>query len=329
MSTEEVDAVADAPLADAGVADMDVDGVAGDPGTAAAVAEVDVVVVTYQPGETLAGFLDSLAQATGATTAVVMADNGSTDGTPEAARAAGRGVLLPTGANLGYGGAANRGASLGSHDWLVVANPDLQWGPGSLDELLSAAARWPDAGAVGPMIVSPDGSLYPSARALPSLGRGVGHAVFGWVWPSNPWTRAYRQERDEPAERETGWLSGSCLLLRRSAFEAVGGFDDGYFMFFEDLDLCERLAEAGWSSVYAPSARVVHEGGASWRSSPDAMVRAHHHSAWRYVSRRYAGPQHALLRAVLWAGLEARYLLSKVVRRVGEGAVATRQAPTG
>ncbi len=289
---------------------------------------MDVVVVTYSPGDTLATFLATLAAATSRSYSVVMADNGSTDGAPHAAAAEGGAVLLPTGANLGYGGAANRGASLGRAPWLVVANPDVEWAPGSLDALLDAADRWPRAGAFGPMIVSPDGSLYPSARALPSLGRGVGHAMFGWLWPSNPWTRSYRQEHQEPSERETGWLSGSCLVLRRDAFEAVGGFDDGYFMFFEDLDLCERLAATGWSSVYVPGARVTHEGGASWRSTPDAMVRAHHHSAWRYVSRRYSGPRYAGIRAVLWAGLQIRYLLSRVVRRVGEGAVATRQAPS-
>jgi N-acetylglucosaminyl-diphospho-decaprenol L-rhamnosyltransferase len=288
---------------------------------------VDVVVVTYSPGGSLEVFLDSLRRATTRPVRVVMADNGSTDGAPQAAAAAGRAELLPTGANLGYGGAANRGASIAGGEWLVVANPDVEWTPGSLDALLAAGRRWERAGALGPMIVSPDGSLYPSARALPSLGRGVGHALLGWFWPGNPWTRSYRQEADAPTERTTGWLSGSCLLLRRAAFDEVGGFDDGYFMFFEDLDLCERLAAAGWSSVYVPSARVVHEGGHSWRHAPDAMVRAHHHSAWRYASRRWSGPRHALLRGVLWVGLEARYLLSRVVRRVGEGAVATRRAP--
>jgi N-acetylglucosaminyl-diphospho-decaprenol L-rhamnosyltransferase len=307
-------------------------GVTGDQPAAGAVTAgggetVDVVVVTYSPGESLTVFLDTLGRATSRPVRVVMADNGSVDGAPEAAAAARRAELLPTGANLGYGGAANRGAALGHGEWLVVANPDVEWAPGSLDALLDAGRRWERAGALGPMIVSPDGSLYPSARALPSLGRGVGHALLGWFWPANPWTRSYRQEADAPTERVTGWLSGSCLLLRRAAFDEVGGFDDGYFMFFEDLDLCERLAAAGWSSVYVPSARVVHEGGHSWKHSPDAMVRAHHRSAWRYASRRWSGPRYAPLRSVLWLGLEARYLLSRIVRRVGEGAVSTRRAP--
>ena len=102
-------------------------------------------------------------------------------------------------------------------------------------------SRWPAGGAFGPAIVTPDGQLYPSARALPSLGRGIGHALAGWWWPTNPWTASYRQERESPVEGECGWLSGSALLVRREAFEAVGGFDPKYFMYFEDVDLCDRL----------------------------------------------------------------------------------------
>src|SRR6185437_7241830 len=103
---------------------------------------------------------------------------------------------------------------------------------------------------LGPAILSPDGTLYPSARQLPSLGRGIGHALCGWWWPSNPWTAAYRRERGVPTERLAGWLSGSCMLVRREAFDAVGGFDPAYFMYFEDLDLCERIGRAGWQNVY-------------------------------------------------------------------------------
>jgi len=200
--------------------------------------QVGVVVVTYSPGDTLDGFLDTLEKATTRPFTVVLADNGSTDGAPE--RAAGRpGVeLFRTGGNLGYGRAANLGLPRVPGDWVVVANPDLRWEPGALDTLLDAVERWPRAGVLGPEILTPDGELYPSARELPSLGRGIGHALCGWWWPSNPWTASYRRERGEPAERVAGWLSGSCLLVRREAFDAVGGFDPAYFMYFEG-----RLAE--------------------------------------------------------------------------------------
>lgn len=275
-----------------------------------------VVTVTYSPGETLDTFLSTLAEATTRPVAVVLADNGSTDGAPERAAAASPSVtFLPTGGNLGYGAAANRGvASLSDeYGWVVVANPDVSWDPGSLDVLLEAAKRWPRGGAFGPLIHEPNGEVYPSARQLPSLGRGLGHAVFGKVWPGNPWTREYRQETAEVRERPAGWLSGSCLLLRREAFDSVDGFDPRYFMYFEDVDLGERLGRAGWLNVYVPDASVTHIGGHSTSRMSNRMLAAHHSSAYRYLSDRHQGPLWAPLRFAVRTGLGLRLRL--VTRR--------------
>lgn len=285
---------------------------------------VRVVVVTYWPGDALETFLDSLATATTRPVSVVLADNGSGDGAPEAAASRPGVTLVPTGSNLGYGGAANVGARSGDEPWLVVANPDVAWHPGSLDTLLEAASRWPRAGAFGPAILTPAGDLYPSARAFPSLGRGVGHALLGWWWPGNPFTRSYRQESGGPVEGVAGWLSGACLLVRREAFDEVGGFDPGYFMYFEDLDLCRRLADAGWQSVYVPSAVVAHTGAHSTKRSRNAMLRAHHASAYRYLAGQYRGLRWLPVRIVLRVGLAARYRLSLLIRGLGEGAKPTR-----
>ncbi|WP_433870018.1 glycosyltransferase [Saccharopolyspora sp. CA-218241] len=271
--------------------------------------ELAVVTVTYSPGETLERFLDTLATATERSVRVVLADNGSTDQAPQQAAAAHDHVeFLPTGGNLGYGAGANRGvAALGPEcGWVVVANPDLEWGEGSLDELLAAAGRWPRGGAFGPLITEPDGAVYPSARLLPSLGRGAGHALLGKVWPANPWTREYRQSEAEITERAAGWLSGSCLLLRREAFDSVDGFDPRYFMYFEDVDLGDRLARAGWRNVYVPSARVMHIGGASTSSASGRMLAEHHRSAYRYLADRHPGPVNAPLRLALRGALSAR-----------------------
>jgi N-acetylglucosaminyl-diphospho-decaprenol L-rhamnosyltransferase len=207
----------------------------------------------------------------------------------------------------------------------VVANPDIQWRPGSLDDLLAATERWPGAGSWGPLISTPEGAVYPSARALPSLGRGIGHALAGWWWPNNPWTTAYRAERQAPAERAAGWLSGSCLLLRRSAFDAVAGFDPGYFMYFEDLDLGDRLGRAGWQNVYVPSAVVCHTGGHATSKHAARMVGEHHRSAWRYLSRRYPGWRWAPVRLALRIGLAARAALATRVPRVAAGAPARQR----
>ncbi len=111
----------------------------------------------------------------------------------------------------------------------------------------------------------------------------------GFVWKSNPWTKAYRQERLEPSERPVGWLSGSCLLLRRKAFDAIGGFDERYFMYMEDVDLGDRLGRAGWLNVYVPVAEILHDKGHSTGRDPARNLRAHHDSTYTYLSDRHTG----------------------------------------
>jgi N-acetylglucosaminyl-diphospho-decaprenol L-rhamnosyltransferase len=150
--------------------------------------------------------------------------------------------------------------------------------------------------------------------------------VFGWLWPGNPWTARYRREREAPQERPAGWLSGSCLLVDLEAFWSVGGFDPGYFMYFEDVDLAERLGRAGWLHVYAPSSVVVHEGGHATRRDPHRMRRVHHTSAFRYLSARYPRRWQAPLRWGLRTGLGARMLVAYVSDRVAAGAPFQRRA---
>lgn len=272
---------------------------------------IRIVCVTYNSGRVLGSFLDSLGGATRRPYEVVLADNGSSDGAPEreAERDAVR--LIRTGGNLGYGRAANAGAAGFTGEWLVIANPDIEWLPAALDRLVDAAERWPDAGAVGPQIREPDGATYPSGRALPSLRIGAGHAVFAKIWPGNPWTARYQRQQELTAatERACGWLSGSCLLVRTEAFRAIGGFDPSYFMFFEDVDFGDRLGRAGWQNVYVPSAEVVHLGGHSWKTAPERMIKAHHVSALHYLSGRYDRWYQAPLRLGLRVGLGVREAL--------------------
>jgi len=283
---------------------------------------VGLVTVTYSPGDSLEQLLSSVPLATGRPVSVVMADNGSTDGSVEAAAERPGVRLLRTGANLGYGAAANAGVAIldPSIEWVMVINPDVVLGAGSIDEMISVADRHPTGRAFGPLITTPEGVVYPSARHLPSIGLGIGHALFGWWWPTNPWTRQYRQDAAAPVERIAGWLSGSCILLRRTAFNQVNGFDPAYFMYFEDVDLGDRLATAGWSSVYCPSARATHQGGHSTGRAVSAMSAAHHRSAYLYLSRHYSKPWQAPLRMVLRAGLAVRARLSQRSVKVSGGA---------
>jgi N-acetylglucosaminyl-diphospho-decaprenol L-rhamnosyltransferase len=271
--------------------------------------ELVVVTVTYSPGPHLDRFLATLSHATDRPVSVIIADNGSTDGAPEeAAQRYPNTRLLYTGGNLGYGTAVNRAVAeiTPKSEFVVVANPDVQWAPRSIDSLLEAAERWPRAGSLGPLIRDPDGSVYPSARHLPSLIRGGMHAVVGPFWKSNPWTAEYRQERTEPSERPVGWLSGSCLLLRRAAFDEVSGFDERYFMYMEDVDLGDRLGKAGWQNVYVPSAEILHDKGHSTGRDPVRNLAAHHTSTYTFLADRHSHCWQAPLRWTLRAALAAR-----------------------
>lgn len=271
--------------------------------------QLAVVTVTYSPGEHLQHFLETLDAATSASPQVILADNGSVDGAPEAAEQEFERVrLLRTGENIGYGAAINRAVAEidPSIEFIVVANPDIRWGVGSIDELLAAAGRWPRAGTLGPLVREPDGTVYPSARQVPALGSGIGHALLGALWPSNPWTTRYLQENERLSERTAGWLSGSCLLIRRVAFDSIGGFDSRYFMYMEDVDLGDRLGRAGWHNVYVPTAQVTHAKGHAAGRHPELMLPAHHQSAYRFQADRHPRLWHAPLRLALRAGLGVR-----------------------
>ncbi|MGY3556718.1 N-acetylglucosaminyl-diphospho-decaprenol L-rhamnosyltransferase [Williamsia sp. R60] len=288
-----------------------------------------VVTVTYSSGEYLSRFIQTLKHASTTLPTVILADNGSDDGAPEAAAEKYDHVsLLHTGGNIGYGGAVNRAVAEidPSIEFVVVANPDVEWGPGSIDQLLEAAERWPQAGALGPLIHEPDGSIYPSARRVPDIVSGTGHAVLGTVWKSNPWTAAYRQADEDISERPVGWLSGSCLLLRRRAFDAIDGFDSRYFMYMEDVDLGDRLGRAGWLNVYVPDAEVLHAKGHAAGRNPELMLPAHHRSAYRFQADRHPHWWQAPLRLALRAGLGAR---SAVVVAAAKRAQRREKSPTG
>ena len=269
-----------------------------------------VVTVTYNSSSQLDDFLASITASETEGLGCVVADNSSTDVaiTRDITQAHG-GTLLALSRNLGYGGAINAAIRTLPHeiDYVLISNPDVKIGYLATSALLDEMSTDSRVGSVGPRVLNADGSTYPSGRQLPSLRTGIGHALFSHIWPQNPWSRAYRAESEgADIRREVGWLSGSCLLVRRSAFEQLAGFDESYFMYFEDVDLGYRLGKAGWKNIYTPSASVIHAGAASTSAESGKMLRAHHDSAYRYLEKKYSAPYLAPIRLVLKAGLRLR-----------------------
>lgn len=277
-----------------------------------------VVTVSYGSTDVLPPFLDSLAAASNEPVAVVVADNKGADVSALVQAHGASHLAMPR--NVGYGAAMNAAiASLPpSVEWVLIANPDLVLSAGALDTLVAVAEEDDSIGAVGPATLTADGDVYPSARAVPSLRNGVGHALFANLWIGNPWSRAYRNDTTtEPVRRDAGWLSGACLLVRRTAFDAVGGFDTDFFMYFEDVDLGYRLGKLGYRNVYEPSAVVTHTGAHSTSSDSSAMIAAHHESARKFLSKKYSGWWLWPVRSALTVGLKLRSALIR--RRVRRG----------
>lgn len=275
---------------------------------------VGVATVSFGSEDVLAAFLGSLRQATIDLPQIVVADNRpGQDSSVRQLTEAAAGIYLPIAENPGYGGAINRAVQqmFPSVEWVLISNPDVVLEPGSVDALVRAGDSDAQVGAVGPAILNEDGTVYPSARQIPSIGNGIGHALFSNVWPKNRWSRAYLDSPATavPEPRDAGWLSGACVLVRRSAFERVGGFDDGYFMYFEDVDLGYRLAQAGFRNRYEPGARVWHAGAHSTSGESALMIDAHHRSAARFLSKKYPGPWLWPIRAALRVGLDVRSAL--------------------
>ena len=270
-----------------------------------AASRVAAVVVNYNAASHLVTCVRSLL-AEGVAD-VLVADNASADGSGRVLAASGLPArFLPTGRNRGYGGGANFGIAASDSELVLVCNSDVEITPGAVEALVAALDGDPGIGIVGPGIVNPEGSLYPSARSFPALGDALGHAFLGLVVPGNRWSTRYKMlDWDHATRAEVDWVSGACFVARRDALDGLAGFDESYFMYSEDVDLCWRAWQAGWRVAYEPAATVVHAQGASADQHPYRMIAEHHRSLMRFARRTTAGRRRALL-PVVGAGLALR-----------------------
>jgi N-acetylglucosaminyl-diphospho-decaprenol L-rhamnosyltransferase len=281
---------------------------------------VAAVVVDYEAGPLLGECVQSL-RADGVQRVVVV-ENGN----PAPARAALEGLdasLVVTGRNVGYGAGANRGLAVsGTSEHVLVCNPDLRVHRGAVDQLVAALDAHPTWAIAGPRIVDAQGGVYPSVRRFPSMADAAGHALLALFWPGNPFSGRYRPlDAGGDEARAVDWVSGACFCARRAALEELGGFDEAYFMFAEDMDLCWRAHQAGWDVGVEPGAVVTHVEGVSRRRHPYRMLVAHHRSALRFAERRSKGPARAAL------PLAAAVLGLRLVAALADEALRRRRQP--
>lgn len=273
-------------------------------------ARVVAVVVDYHAGEVMARCLESIF-AQGVRDLIVV-ENGDVE--PARSLCARFGAhFVDTEVNLGFGAGVNRGVAASApadKEFVLVSNPDLVIHDGAIDALVAALERDVHLGMVGPSILGSDGTLYPSAREFPDVINATGHALLSPIWVTNPFTRRYRPAPPVSA-RQVGWVSGACFLIRRSVFEEVGGFDESYFLFAEDMDLCWRLGRRGYGVGIEPAAVITHVEGVSRARHPYAALRAHHRSALRFAVATQRGWRRPIV-LLAAAVLAVRLVLSVV-----------------
>ncbi len=275
--------------------------------------QTSAVIVNYNTGPDLRLALQSIVdEMAGAAWDGVVVDNASSDDSAAIAEEFAPQVrLLRNRVNVGFGSGVNQGVRASSAPLVLVMNPDCRLTAGSLAAMRAELEAHPQCAIVGPRVLDPDGSVQGSARGDPDMltglfGRtGALRRLLPWLPVSTRNVVSAGVVPDGARSVIADWVSGACMLIRREAFTSVGGFDERYFLYWEDADLCRRLRARGYHVRYVPGADVVHRVGQSSRTARADSVRAFHASAYRYYTTHVApaalNPKRLLARVVLTA----------------------------
>jgi GT2 family glycosyltransferase len=276
-----------------------------------------LVIVNYNTAPDLRSCLTSMRERLGEVTTVVV-DNGSTDGSREMVKAEFPWArLLDNPGNPGYASACNRGIEATEEPYVFILNSDVEFLEDGWEEVLDYLDSNPRVGVLGPLVLNSDGSVQMSCRRFPSLADSLVHGFLGEVWPDNPFSSKYQMKemgREQPCEAD--WVSGAAMIVRREALEKSGAFDERYFMYVEDVDLCWRVREAGFTVVYHPAFRLVHHIGKSSSQQSLRMLYQHHRSMYIFFRKRNRGWKGTLLAPLVLAGLVARFTLTWSIRKL-------------
>jgi N-acetylglucosaminyl-diphospho-decaprenol L-rhamnosyltransferase len=261
---------------------------------------VAVVIVSYEGREALLASLESLRRHASTPTEVVVLDNASADGSADAVRTAHPEVRVIVNAeNVGFAKACNQGWLASRAPFVLLLNPDAELTPGAVETLVALLEERTDVGAVGPRTRSSDGTIQVSTgRDLSLLAEWRQRRLVRGVARRRPGALA-EAERRHGRQHEPDWLSGSCLAVRRTALETVSGFDEGFFLYEEDADLCRRLRLAGWRIVFTPAAEVHHRLGHSMEKAARRARLEYHRSHLRYYRKHNGLVARAVLRVLL------------------------------
>lgn len=270
---------------------------------------LSIIIVSFNTRDLLAGCLRSIQRCPPPSPhETVVVDNASADGSPEMVQDEFPEVrLLQTGANLGFGAANNRGLQTAKGDVVLFLNSDTELLPHGLEPLLRRLQDHPRLGIVGPTEEGSSGIPYPTICPEPTLGylllthTGLRHRLYRHAW-INPYRRLWEEALRGKSPVTVGWVSGASLMVRRAVLDQVGPFDEGYFMYMEEADLCTRARRAGWGVEFVPAGRVKHHGGGSSQKAREGLLTLSSAvSELRYFSQHRRRTELFCLRGLLFA----------------------------
>jgi N-acetylglucosaminyl-diphospho-decaprenol L-rhamnosyltransferase len=279
-----------------------------------------IIIVSYNCRDALRECLGNLATP-GDMPPTIVVDNASTDGSAEmVSRDFPTVQLIRNARNCGFAAACNQGIAASDHPFVLLLNPDTLVTETALKGLLDVMDAQPDVGACGPRILNPDGSPQASVRKFPTL-RALACDELGLstAFPHVPWLTGYRLS-SWPLETtaEVDQLGGSCLMLRRAALAQTGVMDERFFMYFEEVDLCLRLRNAGWRVLYIYAVTIIHAGGQSSKTDWDNSMRYRYQSLFSFYRKYHPAWQLVVLKTVVQVGA----VLRTVVGQKGYWAIA-------
>jgi len=248
--------------------------------------DLSVTICSWNTAGDLRACLESLRSvADEARFEVIVVDNASSDGSPDMVEKEFPEVrLLAQRSNLGFTGGHNLAFRERQGKHALPLNSDTVVHPGAIAGLLDYLTQNPEVGILGPKLLNPDGSLQFSCRRFPNpVAALFRNTPLGRLFPNNRFSREYlMQDWDHASPREVDWVSGAALLVRGELLDRLGGFDEGYFMYCEDVDLCKRAWQAGAKVVYLPSAVITHAIGRSTDQAANRMIVRFHRSMLRF-----------------------------------------------
>ncbi len=262
--------------------------------------KVAVVIISFETRDTLVAGLAALEGSVGLPIETAVVDNASTDGSADAVRARFPGVrVIANAENVGFARACNQGARETRAPLVLFLNPDASLEPGALPALVNLLESRPRVGVAGPRTRSANGDIQVSTGPDLSLAsEWRQRRLVRGVARREPGALAEAEAR-HAREHEPDWVSGACLLARREAFSAVGGFDERFFLYEEDADLCRRVRAAGFQVLFTPQAEARHVKGRSMARAPERARLEYHRSHLLYYSKHVDPLQRAVLRPLL------------------------------